>query len=314
VEHVRDLARLKLNASALTVGSFDGVHRGHRALIAALVDTARADGFPAVVMTFFPHPAVVLRGRRPAFYISTPEEKAELLGDLGVDYVVTQTFSHELAEVTAEGYLERLMRHLSFRDLWIGENFALGHQRQGNLAYLTEAAPRWGFQLRVVPPVTMDGEAVSSTRVREALRAGDVARVARYLGRPFLLPGTVIRGAGRGRSLQIPTANLEVWQERACPGVGVYACLAEVAGAQYAAVTNIGTRPTFDGSDASPVVETHLLDFEGDLYGQALQLAFMARMRDEKRFAGPVELVEQIRADIVQARLILRATAEGGHG
>jgi len=312
--HVRDFAALSLPASAVTIGSFDGVHLGHQALTAALTSLAQASRLPAVVLTFFPHPSVVLRGRRPVFYLTSPEEKAELLGTRGVDYVITQSFDLALSMVRAEAFLGRLQAQLGMRHLCIGEDFALGHGREGNRAFLEAAAPRFGFELHVLPPVMLDGRTVSSTRIREALRAGDVAQAGALLGRAFSVPGTVVRGAGRGRSLDIPTANLDIWEERATPAAGVYACFAEVGPERFKAVTNIGIRPTFDSGQVRPIVESHLLDFDGDLYGREMRLDFVARLREEKRFNGPQELVQQIRSDIARARLILDGSAEGADG
>jgi riboflavin kinase/FMN adenylyltransferase len=298
----------------LTIGSFDGIHLGHRALIQAVVANAREEGMPSVVITFYPHPSVVLRGRAPAFYITTPEERAALLAELGVEVVITQHFDHALAAVTADEFLDRLSTHLKFRDLWVGEDFALGHRRQGNVVFLEQAGARRGFRLHVLPPVLVGGEVVSSTRVREALRSGDVARAATYLGRPFSLPGTVTRGAGRGKSIGLPTANLALGEERAHPGAGVYACLADVAGGRFPAVTNIGVRPTFEGAAQRPVVEAHLLDFEKDLYGETIRLVFIERLRDERKFDGPAALLEQIQRDIQRARVILAAHQGAGLG
>jgi riboflavin kinase/FMN adenylyltransferase len=258
-----------------------------------------------VVLTFYPHPSVVLRGRKPAFYINNPEEKAELLGELGVDVVVTQPFDVELAKVSAEDFLRWIKRQSGFKHLWAGGDFALGHNRRGDRFFLEREGRQLGFTLHQIDPVLVSGEVVSSTRVREALRSGDVARVERYLGRPFTLPGTVVRGAGRGRDLGFPTANLAVWEERAFPRSGVYVCLAELGSQQWQAVTNIGVRPTFHPEDALPTVEAHLLGYSGDLYGEEVKLAFIARLRDERRFANPGELMERIRLDIQRAGEIL---------
>jgi riboflavin kinase/FMN adenylyltransferase len=302
--HASDLRQLQLQGCALTIGSFDGVHRGHQALIEAMREAQ--PGLPLVVLTFFPHPSVVLRERRPAFYITSPEEKAALLDELGVDLVVTQPFDRNLSRVEAEDFLDLLDRHLGFRSLWAGEDFALGYQRRGNRHFLAQAGRERGFEFHLVPPFKLEGEVVSSTRVREALRSGDVARAADYLGRRFRLPGTVQRGAGRGKGLGIPTANLRIWEERAHPGNGVYACRAQVGSDVWPAVVNIGTRPTFEGSETATVVEAHLLDYAGgDLYDQELALAFFERLRGERRFPGPEALLEQIQRDIARARGIL---------
>ncbi|MGD8814263.1 MAG: riboflavin biosynthesis protein RibF, partial [Anaerolineales bacterium] len=282
MKHLRDINSLSLDGCELTIGSFDGVHCGHQALIAAMSEQAEKMRRPIVILSFYPHPSVILRGRRPAFYITLPEEKAVLLAKLDVSYVITLRFTDYLAKMTAETFLETIHDRLSVRGLWIGENFALGHRREGTPLFLERAGDRMGFKLHVVPPLLMDGEVVSSTRVREALRSGDVARAARYLGRPFTLPGVVVPGSDRGKTLGFPTANLSIWSERACPGPGVYACYTTVNGERYPAVTNIGVRPTFGDEDGKVLVETHLLDFQGDLYGKVMRLTFVDRLRDEQ--------------------------------
>jgi riboflavin kinase/FMN adenylyltransferase len=252
MQHLHDLTQANLSACQVTIGSFDGVHRGHRILVRDMVENAREQGVPAVVLTFFPHPSVVLRGRTPSFYINTPDEKAQLLGELGVDIVITQKFDLELSRVKAGEFLELLRRHLIFTTLWIGEDFALGHQREGNRLFLARAARETGFHLNIVPPLSVGGEVVSSTRVREALRSGDVSRAASYLGRPFSLPGRVVRGSARGAKLGMPTANMSIWEERAIPGAGVYACRVDVGDGIFDGVTNIGVRPTFERSQPHP--------------------------------------------------------------
>lgn len=308
--HLHDLSDVRVASCVLTVGSFDGVHLGHQALVRAVVDEARQLSIPSVVLAFHPHPSVVLRGWRPAFYITTPEERAAILLGMGVDYVVTQLFDEALSRVSADDFLDRLQESLHPCSLWVGENFALGHRRQGDVPFLARAGERRGFRLNVHPPVAVDGEAVSSTRVRELLRGGDVVRAARYLGRPFALAGKVVAGAARGKRLSMPTANLQLGEERLLPGSGVYACFARVQGRNWKAVSNIGVRPTFEDADRPPVVEAHLLDFHGDLYGQVIRLAFIERLRDEMRFANAQLLTEQIQRDILRARALLDSRPE----
>jgi len=230
---------------------------------------------------------------------------------LGVDYVITQKFDRSLAEIPAGIFLDRLKARLGLMSLWVGEDFALGYKREGNRHFLAAAGLEHGFSLHVVPPVIFDGEVVSSTRVREALRSGAVARTAEYLGRSFAVLGKVVSGSGRGRALGIPTANLEIWEERAYPRSGVYACWAELNGQRYKAVTNIGIRPTFEDKQEQAIVEAHLLDFNEDLYGKELFLNFIARLRDERRFANPELLLSRIARDIQRARVILDQDAEG---
>jgi riboflavin kinase/FMN adenylyltransferase len=305
MQHVSDLNSLNLQGCGLTIGSFDGVHRGHHVLIHELVSDVHAAGLPAVVLTFFPHPSVFLRSRSPRFYITNPEEKAALLGELGVDYVITQPFDLELSRVGARDFLNMLKKHLAFRHLWIGEDFALGYRREGSRIFLEQISTEYGFQLHVIEPVMAEGEVVSSTRVREALRAGDVARVASYLGRNFVVPGEVVQGAGRGKGLGFPTANLRIWEERAYPGPGVYACMVELDQKKWKAVTNIGFRPTFEDGQDRVSIETHLLDFDGDLYGEQIEIYFVDRLRDERRFPSPEELLAQIERDIHRTRTVL---------
>lgn len=311
MQHLRDFFTAKLEQSDLTIGSFDGVHRGHQALIKALVEHAHQENRPAVVLTFFPHPSVFLRSRMPALYINTPDEKAELLGGMGVDYVITQQFDQSLAEIPAGIFLDRLKARLGLKSLWVGEDFALGYKREGNRHFLAAAGLERGFSLHVVPPALLGGEVISSTRVREALRSGAVARTAKYLGRSFVVPGKVVPGSGRGRALGIPTANLEIWSERAYPRSGVYACWVEYEGQRHKAVTNIGVRPTFEEKHEEAIVEAHLLDFNADLYGKELRLEFIARLRDERRFSSPELLLSRIGRDIQWARVILEKDAEG---
>lgn len=296
------LSEFKLDQpTCLTIGAFDGVHCGHQHLIGELVRHAHASGRAAVVITFFPHPSVFLRGRLPSFYLSTPEEKAERLRVLGVDALVTHTFDSAFASITAGEYVQQLVTHARLSELWCGADFALGHNREGTVAYLRAAGEWFGFSVNVQPPVLMDGEVVSSTRIRQCLRDGAVEIAAKLLGRPFTLTGIVVEGAKRGRTIGIPTANLSVSEEHAVPAVGVYACRAN----GQPAVTNIGYRPTFNSAEPVLTIETHLLNFNGDLYGQSVTLEFLTRLRAEMKFSGVEALVTQIRQDIENARTLL---------
>ncbi len=307
MEIVHTLDALAVGRPArIAIGAFDGVHVGHQALIGGMVRRAQTAGQAALAITFDPHPSVFLRGRRPSFYLSTQTDKARWIAALGVDALVIQRFDAAFAAITAAAYIDQLVRHGQVQEITCGPDFALGHGREGTVAYLEAAGRRLGFGVHVEPPVQMDGEVVSSTRIRQCLRDGAVDQAARYLGRPFTLRGEVVTGQQRGRTLGIPTANLAVPEEVATPAVGVYACQAETAAGQHAqAVVNIGFRPTFNGGEPRPTIEAHLLDFNQDLYGQPLRLNFIARLRGERKFANVEALVAQIRHDIEAARQLV---------
>ncbi|MEW5870258.1 MAG: bifunctional riboflavin kinase/FAD synthetase [Chloroflexota bacterium] len=311
MKHYQTLDDVHLVGVWLTIGSFDGVHLGHQAILKGLTAGAHAVGAPAVVLTFHPHPAVVLGKRADFPYLTSPAERAALMAEMGVDVVITQPFDRQLANLTALEFMTRLHQQLGLRHLCVGHDFALGRGRQGDLPTLEHLGQDLGYTLSVTEPVDLDGERISSSRVRAALAQGDVELASRLLGRPYQLSGAVVHGDGRGRTLGIPTANLEMWAGKTLPTPGVYACLAQVDGSTYQAVTNVGYRPTFPGSPEAPLVETHLLEFNRDLYQQQMELAFIARLRDEQRFPNIQALVAQIGADITQARHILAGTGPG---
>ncbi|HIQ01611.1 MAG TPA: bifunctional riboflavin kinase/FAD synthetase [Anaerolineales bacterium] len=298
--------------SHVTIGAFDGVHRGHRHLIGSMVAAAHEAGRAAVALTFDPHPGALL-GRSPVAVLSTIEERAALLESLGVDLLVVLRFTPAVAGTPAARFVAGLCRHLGLVELWAGPDFALGHRREGNVPFLRRLGEREGFVVRVVEPLRWRGEVVSSTRIRAALTAGDIEEANGCLGRPYHLSGTVVRGRGLGCVLGVPTANLEPPSGRLIPANGVYACFARVeAGETWPAVVNVGVRPTIAANHL--IVEAHLLDFEGDLYGQRLGLDFIARLRDEETFPSLNALVAQVREDIGRARRILAADVEGGEG
>ncbi|HHS97924.1 MAG TPA: bifunctional riboflavin kinase/FAD synthetase [Chloroflexi bacterium] len=289
--------------SHLTIGAFDGVHRGHRHLIGAMTRAAHEAGRAAVALTFDPHPGVVL-GRTPVAALSTLEERAALIEALGVDLLVILRFTPAMAGTPAAHFVEKLRRHLKMVELWVGPDFALGHRREGNVDFLRRLGAEEGFTVHVVEPLRWRGEVVSSTRIRAALTAGDIEEANGCLGRPYHLAGTVVHGRGLGRQLGFPTANLEPPPGRLIPANGVYAALAQTEREGiWPAVVNIGVRPTIAANHLT--VEAHLLDFDGDLYDQQLGLDFIARLRDEMAFPSLNALVDQIRRDIEQARQVL---------
>lgn len=305
MQHYWSLEDVQLQNAWVTIGSFDGVHRGHQEIIRQLTAGARKAGAPAVVLTFHPHPAVVLGKRSDPFYLTGPEARAALLGELGTDYVITHPFTFELANMTAAEFMAMVKERLGLSHLWVGYDFALGRKRQGDVATLRELGKSLGYTLDVMPPIQAGSETISSSQIRAALANGEVERAAGLLGRPYAVPGRVIHGDGRGRTIGVPTANLEVWAEQAIPKAGVYVCQAQLGEEMWGAVTNVGVRPTFENQPASPRVEVHLLDFDRDLYGQEVRLFFLARLRDEQRFPTIDALVAQIHADITRGREIL---------
>ncbi len=309
MQHFSTLDGVRLRTSFLAVGSFDSVHRGHQHLVRSMVAQARAEGGTPTVLTFFPHPSVVLGRRTSTLYLSSPEERAALLAALGVEVVITHPFTLEFSHTSAADIVARLVKDLGLRSLWAGTDFSLGHNREGNRDYLAREGARLGFDVHIVEPLVEEGQPISSTRIRHALSEGDMAEVTLCLGRQFALSGEVVKGAQRGSTLGFPTANVAVWEARAVPARGVYATWTQVGAEHLASVTNIGVRPTFAGQDEAQVVETHILDFNEDLYGQSISVSFVARLRGETKFPGVDALLQQIRSDITQARIVLRGKA-----
>ena len=290
--------------SAVAVGNFDGVHRGHQALVAAAVARARETGGAAVVLTFDPHPARVLRPDAAPSALSTLAQKEELVTALGIDRLVALAFDARLAALSPAAFVQEVLASLlGARHVVVGESFRFGHARQGDARTLEALGGNEGFDVQLVPPVLHAGRPISSSRVREALAAGDVREAAQLLGRPYALDGHVVRGDGRGRTLGIPTANLRA-EDQLLPARGVYAGSALVPSGEWrTAVVNVGERPTFGGTGL--VVEAHLLDFAGDLYDARVRLSFHARLRGEERFPSAQALVERIQADVRAARELL---------
>lgn len=305
--HYRSLDGLRLENTWLTIGIFDGVHRGHRALLSRLVEGAHAAGCLAAVLSLHPHPAVVLGGQTDFAYLTPPDEKADLLASLGVDAVITLPFSLALAAESAEAFMRRIVPPLGLRRLLIGYDFALGRGREGNAARLAEIGQRLGYTVETFAAVRQEDQVISSSAIRAALTAGKVAEAASLLGYPYTLRGPVVHGDGRGRHINIPTANLHIPAEKLIPARGIYATWARVGDERFAAATNIGINPTFTPERQTASVEAHLLDFQGNLYGQQMTLEFVARLRDEMKFSSVDALLAQIQSDIAQTRKILLA-------
>jgi riboflavin kinase/FMN adenylyltransferase len=302
--HYRSLEEVHLQNSWLTVGVFDGVHRGHQQIIKKLTAGAHANDAPAVVLTFDPHPASVLGGREIKC-LTLPEERAELLEKLGVDVVITERFTRELSMVTAYEFMLRLKRQLGLQQLSIGYDFALGKGREGNAARLTEIGSELGYRVEVVPALSDESGVISSTEIRKLVEVGNVAEAARLLGRRYSLHGPVIHGDGRGRTIDVPTANIAYTKEKMIPGRGIYACWAYLQGEKFLAAVNIGINPTFTPDKQTLNVEAHLIDFRREIYGEDVRLEFVERLRNELRFESVEKLLDQIWKDIEDTRTIL---------
>lgn len=297
--------------SALTIGNFDGVHLGHQALIRQMQEHAEQHGWLAGLLTFDPHPASVLRPGASRAYLTTLAERLDLLRGIGLDYTVIYPFTPETAAMAASEFMGQLKAALRLEALWVGPDFALGRNREGDVQGLRQLGQQLGFQVRTIAPQAMDGDEVRSGRIRQDLLAGDVTRAAGRLGWRYRVSGVVVEGARRGRSIGFPTANLQVPAERLLPANGVYATWAWLEGPapgqlrSLPSVTNIGVRPSFDNGQRT--VEAHLIDFAGDLYGQQLTLEFVERLRSEQRFPDLESLKAQIATDVARARQLLLA-------
>lgn len=293
--------------AVVTIGTFDGIHLGHVAVLERVRKEAAERGAASVLVTFEPHPIAVLRPEAAPRRLTTYDEKRVLLARAGLDYVVFLRFSRALAELSPRRFVEEiLIGRLGLHHLIIGYDHRLGRDRSGDPEALRVLGEELGFTTEIVPAVLLGGEPVSSTSIREALQKGAVREAARELGRPYSFQGEVVRGDGRGRSLGFPTANIRVADtEKLLPLEGIYAVHATIAGEMREGVLHLGPRPTFPGASTS--VELYLLDFEGDLYGQWLEVAFCERIRKVRAFATISALVEAMGEDCAAARAIFAA-------
>jgi len=304
MKYYRSLDELDLKNSWLTVGVFDGVHRGHQEIMKALTAGAHANDAPAVVLTFDPHPAKVL-GRGDIKMLTLPDERAELLREMGVDVVITHPFDKDVANITALDFVKQLKNHLGLQYLVLGYDSTLGKNREGNVTRLTEIGQELGYAVEVVAPLSDESGVISSTEIRKLISTGNVAEAARLMGHLYSLHGPVIHGDGRGKRINVPTANIGYSHEKIIPANGIYACWAYLQGERFRAAINIGINPTFTPDKQIPNVEVYLLDFDREIYGQEVRLEFVARLRDEVKFDSVDVLVEQIWKDVAQVRELL---------
>lgn len=305
MQHYTQLSDVQLGKTWLTIGSFDGVHLGHQMLLKKLVDGAHADRSQAVVLTFNPHPVVVLRGKNEPYYLCSIEEKLELFDALGIDQCITMEFNLTVASYTAQLFMHMLTRQMKIQRLLVGQDFALGRGRTGDIATLSKIGEQEGFLVDVVEPVSADGVISSSSQIRRSISEGKVDIAAHYLGRDYSITGLVSHGDGRGKTIGFPTANVAVPRLRLLPATGVYACWITIDQKKYPSVANIGVRPTFHLADHTQHLEVHVLDLNQDLYGQLVKVEFVKHLRSEVKFSSVEQLVEQIKKDVEQAKEIL---------
>jgi len=290
--------------TALTIGVLDGVHLGHQALLRRLSDEAKKRALSPGVVTLHPHPITVLRPEIAPSYLTSLEDRMELMRDAGADWVIPLTFTSEVSEIEAEELALSFVEVLRMRLMVLGPDAAFGRGAPKDTAErMRRLGAERGFEVVQIEPLMHDHERYSSTAVRKALAEGDMARVTSLLGRPYRLAGPVIHGFERGRTIGFPTANISVAADRALPGLGVYATRARVAGHVLTGATNIGRRPTFDEGHVS--IETYLLDFEGDVYGERMDLEILARIRGEVKFESVDALKAQIAKDAETARKLV---------
>jgi len=309
----RELARIAPGRpSAVTIGVFDGVHRGHQHLLATLCEAAAAEGLAAVAVTFNPHPRTVLRPGVAITYLTSLEERVELLQALGMNAVGVLAFTSELAQLSPREFLGLLVEELQMKLLVIGPDFALGRNRAGTIDVVRGIGIEMGFRVEIAPMLRENDEKIGSSTVRQALSEGDVQKVRRLLGRPFSLRGPVIQGDHRGRDLGFPTANIAIGLDRALPAFGIYVARSYIREGAYESCTSIGIRPTFD-VEHRPTVEAFIMDFDGQIYGEELKIELFERLRGEEKFDTVEELVAQMHRDVDQTRAYFRHHDQDAH-
>lgn len=296
----RDLHRFNAQNPVLTIGTFDGVHLGHRKIITALCDRAKALNGESVLFTFDPHPRkVVAPGETNLRLLTTLEEKIALLEQSGIDHLIIYPFTREFSQLTYEEFVERvLVNQIHTKFLVVGYDHKFGKDRQGDYEFLKKCASRFDFHIEKLDVLLMNEAHVSSTKIREAIQRGDFQTANAFLGYPFALHGTVVEGQKLGRKIQFPTANVETTDpDKIIPGYGVYAVKVKVRNQQFLGMLNIGSRPTVNHNADNRSIEVHLFDFQSEIYGEPIELVFFNKLREEQKFASLDELKEQLAMD-----------------
>ncbi|MBV6450212.1 MAG: Riboflavin biosynthesis protein RibF [Anaerolineales bacterium] len=304
MKHYHSLEEISLQNSWVAVGVFDGAHRGHQEIIKRLVNGAHESGAMAVILTFHPHPAKLF-GRGEIKLLTLPDERAEILGDMGVDIVITHPFDRDVANIIAFDFMQRLKSRLGLVRLILGYDSTLGKNREGNAARLTEIGAELGYFVETVSALSDESGVISSTAIRKLVAVGKVDEAAQLMGRPYRLRGPVVRGDQRGRTIGFPTANVDYSIDKLIPPNGIYACWGKLNNEKFKSAVNIGVNPTFTPDKKSINVEAYLLDFDREIYGETLELEFVSRLRDELKFDSVEALAEQIGRDVEQTRTTL---------
>lgn len=301
LQSISELSRLQ-GPLFLAIGVFDGVHLGHQTVISTSAEHARAANGTPVVVTFDPHPEKVLRPDAAPHLLTATPHKIALIRDLGVEHLLVIKFDKAFAATEPEDFVRQLVKHSKpLREVCVGHEWSFGKNRRGNLDLLSKLGAQFNFNVVGIPPVTVNGELVSSTTIRRAVEAGDMQKAAAMLGRDYTILGTVVHGDDLGKKIGFPTANLSAHNEQFPPN-GVYVAEAKLDGVAYPGVINLGYRPTVSSSKSDRVLEIHLLDFKREIYGKDLEVRFLRYLRPEKKFENVDALVRQIKADVEQAR------------
>ncbi len=296
---------LSYQNSFISIGNFDGIHRGHRAIIKYMLWHAKPQEKPIIVITFFPNPADYFDQETKNFYLTSPAEKESFLCGLGVDEVLTFEFDREFANLSPQEFLAGIKEKLGMSVLVVGRDFALGKGREGTVPVIKSIGKDLGFSVEMISPINFKGTEISSTAIRQKLDEGDLRGAATLLGRYYAVSGEVGHGSDRGAKIGLPTANITHWPGKKLPKVGVYATIVILCGEKYHGITNVGFRPTFEDQDL-PNVECHILDFDDNIYGEKLNLQFIEKIRDEKKFSGVEAFLKQIEKDKAKARKIFK--------
>jgi len=299
MKHYSSLTGVSLNKCILTIGSFDGVHLGHRELLTTVVKSSNSENADSAVITFNPIPFVYFRKIFEPYNLLDKSNKSKLLESLGIDHLITLTFDKQLSSLKPEAFIEFVLQHICINKLIIGYDFTLGKDKTGSFSVLNNIGTAKGFEVIVIPPLKVNGNIVSSSLIRKTLKSGNVKQAGKYLGRGYSIGGIVVSGDGRGKQVGFPTANIDYNKTRLLPKNGVYVTLAKINGRSYPSVTNIGLRPTFANQLNIPRIETYILDFNENIYDKYITIEFIDFIREELKFSSIKELKLQIDKDVL---------------